>query len=286
MRKLVPPSISTMEAFNQCKMGIGTINLRNRVEAAIEEFSQIAALYEEQATRGELFTIIPLPKHIDENIIVLAGLTKKELINLYEYYLRDTSKPGRAIYDSLMLAANEKCPFCGGIGRPRNLDHFMPKAFFPQFSTVPVNLIPACRDCNMDGKGQNFAIAANEQIIHPYLDNERFFIEQWVYARVIPEDPCSIEYFVNAPEHWNSVDQKRVNTHFHNFDLARRYSIQAAEELTTLIGQRRGYMKQLSSVDFGQFLESYLDSPLFINHWKRVMYQCLSADKWFCDSVF
>ncbi|MBW6521585.1 MAG: HNH endonuclease, partial [Desulfoarculaceae bacterium] len=62
-------------------------------------------------------------------------------------------------------------------------------------------------------------------IIHPYLDNDRFFIEQWVYAQVIPGNPCSIEYFVCAPEHWSQIDQKRVATHFHDFELAKRYSI-------------------------------------------------------------
>lgn len=286
MRRLPTPNISAEDAFNSCKSGIGTADLRNRVEVGIEELIQIAAWYEVQALRGELFTIKPLPRKTDENTIVAAGLTKKEFINLYEYYLRNTNKPGRSIYDALMLAADEKCPFCGGIGRPRNLDHFMPKAFFPEFSIVPVNLIPACRDCNMDGKGQAYALTANKQIIHPYLDNEHFFSEQWIHARVIPGNPCVIEYYVFAPEHWSSVDQERVATHFHGFELGKRYSIQAAEELTVLIGQRKGFLRQMPSADFSQYLASFLDSPLFVNHWKRVMYKCLAADEWFCDFTF
>jgi hypothetical protein len=285
VRRLAAPCVSAEEAFNSCKNGIGTADLKNRVEAGIGGLSQIAALYESQAKTGELFTVAPFPKDADENAVVAVDLTKKEFINLYEYYLRNTDKPGRAIYDALMVAADEKCPFCGGIGRPRNLDHFMPKAFFPQFSTIPMNLIPACRDCNMDGKGQGFAQTAYEQILHPYLDNDRFFIEQWVYAHVIPGNPCSIEYFVCAPEHWNTIDQRRVAAHFHDFELAKRYSIQAAEELAILISQRRGFMKQLPSVDFSQYLASFIDSPLFVNHWKKVMYQCLAVDEWFCTKM-
>lgn len=286
MRKLAIPNFSAEEALNLCKSGIGTADFRSRVDVGIEELSQIAALYEVNAKIGKLFSVVPLPKKVDENTVVVAGLTKKELINLYEYYLRDSDKPGRTIYDALMLAADEKCPFCGGIGRPRNLDHFMPKAFFPQFSIVPLNLVPACRDCNMDGKGQDFATAENNQIIHPYLDSERFFMEQWVCAQVIPGDPCSIDYYVCAPEQWCQIDKDRVATHFHDFDLAKRYSIQAAEELATLIGQRQSYMKELSPAEFSQFLASFLDSPLFINHWKRVMYKCLASDNWFCTYAF
>jgi hypothetical protein len=82
-------------------------------------------------------------------------------------YFVPEEKPARTIYDSLLNSAKEKCPFCGGIGTPRNLDHFLPKAHFPQFSVLPRNLIPACRDCNMDGKGHAFATNAEDQIILP-----------------------------------------------------------------------------------------------------------------------
>jgi len=286
VRKIVVPNISAEDVLNLCKKGIGTIDLKNRVEAAVVELSQIATSYQKKGKAGELSEFEPLTRKTDDNTVVTAGLTKKELINLYENYLRKTDKPGRIVYDTLILAAEDKCPYCGGIGRPRNLDHFMPKAVFPQFSTVPVNLIPACRDCNMDGKGQDFAQRPNEQIIHPYLDNECFFEEQWVYAHVISENLCYIDYFVRPPKHWNPINKERVATHFNDFELAKRFSIQAAEELTTLISQRKGFMSQLSSSEFSQYLASFLDSPLFINHWKKIMYQCLAADDWFCSFTF
>ena len=286
MKKLATPYINARDTLLLCKKGISTISLNDRLQAGLEELTQLGNTYENLASNGALFQVSPLAKNCDENAVVTAEITKKEFVNLYEYYLRGPDKPGRDLYDRLFLAAEDKCPFCGGIGQPRNLDHFMPKSFFPQFSILPFNLVPSCRDCNMDGKGQSYAATESEQIIHPYLDNERFFVEQWVSARVVEEYPCSVEFFVNAPDQWRSVDKLRVNSHFNDFDIAKRYGIQSGDELSTLISQRRRIMSQYSPIEFSQYLASFLDSPLFVNHWKKVLYQCLSANEWFCNYNF
>lgn len=286
MKKLTIPSKSMEETLNLCKSGISQNSYKNRLTRAMDEFTKLSDIYKKDAKCGTLFNISALPKGIDENTNIIADITKKELVNLYEYYLRNSKKPGRSIYDELYLSANDQCPFCGGIGRPRNLDHFLPKAFFPQFSILPVNLVPSCRDCNMDGKGQDYAKTENEQIIHPYLDKNRFFSKKWVSAKVIQDNPCTIEYYVSPPSNWNINDQERVRTHFHDFDLAKRYSIQAADELSTIISQRKGYMKNLSEDEYSNYLASNIDSPLFINHWKKVLYYCLSNDEWFCSQKF
>ncbi len=286
MLKLNMPTLTPRKAFDLCKDGIGISELKKRFNEGIGNLCLLADEYQSKAIEGELFKIPPLPKNIDHDFVVAGNLTKSELTNLYEYYLREKEKPGRIIYDTLMVSAKEKCPFCGGIGRPKNLDHFIPKAFFPQFSIIPLNLIPSCRDCNMDGKGQAFASVASEQIIHPYLDKSIFFTQKWVYAKIETYDPCSIEYFVYPPDNWIPVDKERVTTHFHNFELSKRYSIQAAEELSILIDQRKGIMKKFSPDEFREYLSSFTNSPIFINHWKKVMYHCLANDEEFCNYVF
>lgn len=37
----------------------------------------------------------------------------------------------------------------------------------------------------MDGKGEVFARNEAEQIIHPYLDDSRYYDEQWISARYL-----------------------------------------------------------------------------------------------------
>lgn len=287
MKKLSLPNFTAKETLQKCIDGIHKdISLKQRLEKVMPKYDSLSECYIMAGRSGSFVDFEPLDRAPKKDPIVIGELKKSEFIHLYEYYFRNKDKPARNIYDSLMLAANEKCPFCGGIGRPRNLDHFLPKAYFPQFSILPFNLVPSCRDCNMDGKGEDYAKSANEQIIHPYLENKRFFNEQWIYARVIPGDACVIEFFVQAPNQWELIDKQRVKKHFKEFELGMRYSIQVSDELTTVIHQRRGFMKSFTPQQFSQYLASVVDSPLFSNHWKKVLYQTLSADDWFCSEEF
>jgi len=207
-------------------------------------------------------------------------LKKSELVKIYDQYFVPEDKPARKIYDALLNAAKEKCPFCGGIGTPRNLDHFLPKAHFPQFSVLPRNLVPTCRDCNMDGKGHSFAKSAEDQIIQPYSDNDRFFSEQWVFAIYhvsSDEEPGEFEYYVSPPEYWPEVDKRRVRKHFEDFKLAKRYATKAAEQLGTVLRQIESIEQlRLDSRDIHSIiLQPGVDAAPFVNHWQKGMYQAL-----------
>ena len=289
MIKLNVPNFSVEETIRSCKDGIiRDIELKTKLDNGLSELSKISSDYESKALKGQLFEIKPLSKNICADTMVAAGISKKDFINLYKSYFSKSGKPGRYIYDQLILVANEKCPFCGGIGRPQNLDHFLPKSSFPQLSIIPLNLIPICRDCNMDSKLDKYAELEQNQIIHPYLDCEKFFTEQWIDASVIYEEPYSIVFSACPPDNWSMIDKQRATAHFREFDLATRYSIHAADELTSLIDQRRNYLNNLTADQFQDHLKSNSNShsSYFINHWKKVMYNCLKNDLKFCSHSF
>lgn len=191
----------------------------------------------------------------------------------------------RNIYDSILVAANDRCPFCGGIGQPRTLDHYLPKANYPVYSVHPANLVPSCRDCNT-GKSNALALVVGEQVLHPYFDDDSYFNEKWVAASVVTTEPITLVFYVDPPVHWDRVNKERSLAHFTDFDLAKRYSIQAAEELSTLVDQRKGYMRDFTPELFKSYLLSIASGPLFVNHWKSVMYQALSENESFCSKVF
>lgn len=286
MKRLSPPSITTCELYHACVSGIAENSLKDRFKDCWDDINEQADDYIYRAGIGTLFLIAPLKSKKDEDPIVIGKVRKSELINLYEYYMLKR-QPVREIYDVILVAANDKCPFCGGIGCPKTLDHYLPKANYPQFSVVPSNLIPACRDCNT-GKSNTLASIASEQVLHPYFDDGCFFSEQWVFAQVIQTSPCSLRFYVDAPANWDEVKKNRVKKHFDSFDLAKRYSIQAAEELSILVDQRRREpISNLSPKTFKEYLLNCADSAaLFTNHWKRVMYQALSKNDWFCKNSF
>lgn len=281
MMRLSEPQYSFQQTVDECIAGIaGNAALKLKLASSKADFTAVEAQYLSAAGAGQLHTIPPINTGVDVDPVVLNTMRKSELVKIYDQYFVPEQKPARKIYDALLNAAKEKCPFCGGIGTPRNLDHFLPKAHFPQFSVLPRNLVPACRDCNMEGKVDAFATNAEDQIIQPYADNDRFFIAQWIYATYHAgndEEPGEFEYYTSPPDDWSEVDKLRVEKHFKDFDLAKRYAIKAAELLGTVLKQIKTL--ELAGLDSGVIQSALLqpgaDAAPFINHWQKGMYQAL-----------
>lgn len=291
MKKLPLPEFGFDDVLDSCAEGMLQRNVKTRFLNTKGQFIREASMYEQLGAEGTLCNY-PRLDGLTNATVVIPPLTKSKLVNLYEGNLRNKEKPARNVYESLLVSTNEKCPFCGDIGHPRNLDHFLPLAHFPQFSVMPLNLIPACRDCNMGEKGDDFALNASEQILHPYLDSDIFFDHQWVYARYINEGDGGIEYFVCPPESWNEVDKQRVIKHFDDFDLARRYGVEAGKHLSELIDQRDSFYRVMGrripidelKDDFVEVtFTSLISNNSFINHWKVVMYIALSSSDEFLN---
>lgn len=281
MMRLTDPQYGFDEALDKCIAGISdNTTLYSNTVSTKPYLVPLDDQYLNAARAGMLHTIEPIRENVGQDPIVINNMTKSDLIKLYDQYFVSKGKPAREIYDALLNIAKEKCPFCGGIGTPRNLDHFLPKSHFPVFSVLPRNLVPSCRDCNMDGKGRAFAIKAEEQIIQPYADNDKFFSEQWIYASYHQEcndEPGFFEYYASPPESWSDVEKYRVIRHFNQFDLSKRYGTKAAEMLITVLNQIR--KMKIAGLDrqiiIDVLLKPGLDASPFINHWQYAMYQSL-----------
>ncbi|WP_309266218.1 HNH endonuclease [Aeromonas salmonicida] len=280
MLRLDQPAHTCEQAIESCSQGItGNDELLRRVNSDRYLLQVSAVSYATSASTGELYTIPSTSNRRGDDPVVIGQLKKSDLLKLYSTYFVNKDKPGRLIYNALMASANEKCPFCGGIGRPRNLDHYLPKAHYPQFSVLPVNLVPSCRDCNMDGKKDDFATSEAEQVLQPYLDHDRYFNEQWIFARYIAGtdgEPGVIEYFVQPPGHWEDNQKLRVEKHFSDFSLGLRFSKEAGPRLVTYLAQIQALSQiplEIGAVK-STILQPAIDAAPFVNHWERVM--CLA----------
>jgi hypothetical protein len=283
MMRLSSPKYDFAGAIDECSAGItGNASLLAKLIAAKSELVKLEGQYLLAAEDNKLYLLNPVGASGTLDPIVVQGFTKSELVKLYDTYFVPSEKPARAVYESLLNSAKEKCPFCGGVGTPRNLDHFLPKAHFPQFSILPKNLVPSCRDCNMDGKGHSYAVSEDGQIIQPYADAAKFFAEQWVYARYNTNnanDPGEFEYFVSAPLAWTAAEKSKVVNHFKQFEIAKKYATKAAELLGMVLSQIR-LLKQtgLDNQSLREvLLQPGIDKAPFPNHWQRAMYQALAA---------
>lgn len=275
-----PPPDSTSVVYETCSNSSQNENLRVRLNNIRDQIIASEGIYQGLANQAELYSIASFVQGNDG--VVFGEVRRSELNGLYSNQLVNKSKPGRKYYDAILSnAPSGKCPYCG-LGQASTLDHYLPKTSYPQYSVTPLNLIPACKDCNT-GKSDFSATIADEQCLHPYFDQDRFDNQQWLYAEVIETSPVTISFYIDAPDDWDDVSKNRINFHFSDFRLAQRFSIEAASEAASL----KGYLTQISNPT-PELIKEHLRMKVVAeyniqkNSWKTAMYQVLHSSDWYC----
>lgn len=274
MKIIAIPDVTESFVLDKCISGIGAREFRDRVDEVSPLIVECGQLYKQKADSNELHTLPAV--NIGDGELALGRVTKRELTSLYTNYLVAKTKPGRDIYDSLMIRAPLcRCPFCG-LNHVSTLDHFLPKTKYPSLSVTPTNLVPSCKDCNT-GKSSSVALTGSSQPLHPYFDREPFHTEQWLFARVIDNQPITVAYEVIPPSYWSPENKGRVETHFNEFQLYLRYSIEAANELAS---QKFIFNTYIECGEYDSLLinleeRCFAHERLAINSWQTALYQAL-----------
>ncbi|MGH2308066.1 HNH endonuclease [Aliarcobacter sp. ERUVET-8] len=101
-----------------------------------------------------------------------------ELYSLYDSVSNNVENLKKEIKKATIANPKTKsgltCPYCG-ITRNilHDLDHFMPRSKYPEFSILSNNLIYVCSECNQDFKKNTFLINSEDPIrkfLNPYYD--------------------------------------------------------------------------------------------------------------------
>lgn len=291
MRKLSLPLFEAMELYDKSVAGLADELLRAKFQANRSEVSAEFTKYESKSST-QTWCSLPKAAHGHPEAIIVGNISKGEFVSLYDDGVVKSGGAPRHIYDQIMLAAHEECPYCGGMGEMGEegelgtVDHFLPKARFPAYSVLPINLVPACWICNK-GMGSNFPEDPNRQPLHPYLDGAHFFDQKWTTATVREEDPIVVDFDVDPPWDWEEKDRQRVLQHFKDCKLRKRYRSRVWQELSPLISQRKTSLKTLTSEEFRAHLLAAAGTPeLPINGWKRTLYSALADADWFCQMDF
>lgn len=275
MRVVPKPTMTPIRAYVSCYSSFRSALRKNQFKSISSVVNSKSILYDTDAIGSNLYTY-------STHLNVHGSISKSDMKTLYEQNMVQ-NKRGKKVYNKLMsLAPLSRCPFCG-IGSVSTLDHYLPKAEFPTFAVLPYNLVASCKDCNT-GKLASYATTQGSQTFHPYYDN--YTTEQWLFARVIQTSGVSIEFYVNAPNHWNQVDKDRVQSHFNNYDLARRFSIEASNELADL---RESFLLfNSSAIAISQELQkkAMVFEQRHKNSWETAMYQALYQNQWYCNGGY
>lgn len=165
------------------------------------------------------------------------------------------------------------------------LDHHLPKSHYPVLAVTPVNLVPACGDCNK-AKLASLPRRPNEETLHPYFDDVES--ARWLYADVVEGPPAALRFRVAAPDHWDVILSDRVALHFQTLRLGTLYAAEGADEILNNRHQLRSIHaaggKVLVQVEMEERATSCCEARL--NGWRTAVYEAFSESDWFCDGGF
>lgn len=268
MKFLNPPisEIKSEDIFECCVESYTDIEKKKRLLACKNLVEADSTNYQKLVpSQIDKFSISELPENVSST----------EMKKVYdEKFARDGSV-GRAYYNAIMAQVERGiCPICG-VRIASTLDHYLPKAKAPTLSVTPSNLIPACRDCNMDKK-TDMILDPNATPVHLYYD--RLPEGPWLHVRI--GDNFEIIYYVLCPEGWEESLRGRVEGHLDIYHLYELYSSHAATE----VEDKKRMWKKLISLGMEQdVLDDICEMRSSaevndLNSWKSALYRGLEKE--------
>jgi hypothetical protein len=207
--------------------------------------------YRAAGVQHRLDTVVSMPMGANERAL---------LSELYDRRMSHRSGSGRAAYDELKSSA-PLCPYCN-VGEVYELDHFLPKGRFPDLNVHPLNLIPICHPCNHI-KLETVPLAEDQHFLHPYFDvlpNVR-----WLFATLAVESGGPVlSYRVELDDQYGPL-ARRLDYHFHELELDRRFRTLAATVLVELEAEISEHLGVLDAQDMAEHFRD-LGQTSFVRH--------------------
>lgn len=273
MRSLPKPAAKVRDVMLACSGNIQDQDLRQRLTLILDVLEAAEVHYEQRGDAAELY-------QIEGTNGVGANVTKAEMTSVYSDKLSKDGQPGRPYYDVLRASSPHGiCPLCAQ--RPvSTLDHYLAKSTHPTFAVTPLNLVPACFDCNK-AKLATGAVNAGDQTLHPYFD----YVEDatWLTAALVENTPPAVLFAAQPPDAWPQTKQDRVRTHFNSLGLAALYGANAAQELA----QMTHYLSRIADAGGPEGVQLHLQELATSkqaparNSWQAALYVALADSQWF-----
>lgn len=206
-----------------------------------------------------------------------AKARKKSLIGLYEPI------KGKYPYEQLEKLRKKNglviCPSCGELGRPRTLDHYLPKDKFPELSFTLVNLTPMCDWCQGE-KGAKYIDNGKKIFIHPYFDNVN---EPLIQLRFSPPYITPLVAVETVDDLQADMDAL-VKRHLAGVDFSNRYlEYFRTAYLSVLRAAQACRSNGAGGVRKGIVLLSIIENAKGPNSWDAILYRSVLADNALMD---
>lgn len=274
MKTLPEPQFNIQEVVESCTAGLRDRTLTQRL---VDVLPTLEVAEQDYAIRGPTASLFEIRSMAN----VAGSVSSAEMSNLYKGSFSRQGSRARRFYDRLKTAApNGICPLCGQ-RVVKTLDHYLPKASYPIYALTPLNLVPACSDCNKSKLDRQPA-DASDQTLHPYFDDVDDVA--WLFAEVQESSPPAVVFSVRPPANIDATTAARLKVHFKTFGLGELYAAQAGTEMVSIrfalaeAAVARG-MQGVQDLLAHQARTRTLASR---NSWVAALYRALAQSAWFC----
>lgn len=168
--------------------------LRNDLEARYDEYS-------DKADNHHLHSLTE-KWHYDKSDSAADGHF------LYGQY--DNSKKSMSDLQAMIIEANDgeivlKCPICE-LRDAKEMDHYVPRQLFPEFSVNAYNLIPTCHDCN-NIKSTTWCEQGHRLIFNAYYDTPT---DELLFDVTIKKENGLLRMELALKQFWNPKEDTRI----------------------------------------------------------------------------
>lgn len=218
-----------------------------------------------------------LVKPLDLSIYTLnssaAELRKLTLINLY------SPKKDKLPHAELERIRKDNelvsCPMCGEPGRPRTLDHFLPKTIYPELAINLLNLVPCCDWCQGEKKVEYANAEGKKCYIHPYFDEVNFPLMKLTFSKPYSSPVINVEIYSHIDQDLKIL----IESHLDGVGFFERFSSVFKTSYRSVLR-----MASESRIDGNISIRVSLNVALKlaedkgINSWDAVLYRSVKGD--------
>lgn len=209
---------------------------------------------------------------LDSKAEALRGLYRYKAKKFKELKLDLTTTPKNRI--------SNLCPYCQ-LDKVGTLDHILPKTPFPEYSSMPWNLIPCCSTCN--SKKDDFWLDEHNKrcFINFYIDDIPPI--QYFFADVsVVNGDLEIKYNLRFPAGYPVDLKERIESHYQKLDLVNRYLENSDDVIEDLKDVIRNYAPGVTDAEIINSVKNVCNEKqarLGINYWVAVLEKaCVSSN--------
>lgn len=197
--------------------------IKTKLSEIKNEISQADLQYRECGKNNTLKTIKPIT------------LNTRQRDSLKRCY-KDKTKETDLIINKIRNEQNEfhrdYCPFCS-FHDPLEIDHYLPMAEFPEFSFIPINLIPICSKCNKTKS--KYWIEDDERLfLNKYFDDDNLDEFLFCNPKIINKDNIIFEYCLDNEKLKENPIGNIIKTHYEKLNILTIYTDNSNSLLTGL----------------------------------------------------